>query len=193
MSRASKALIVALIVASALAGVAQVRSTKPAGVLQKSKAYRFNKIRDDVYHAVGTGALTVGANSSIIINDNDVTLVDSHISPAAAWVLLDELKAITTKPVRHVIITHFHYDQAHGTQIFGEGVEVIAHEFTRDMLLHDADGKLFKGYISGLPAQIETLKGRVAAETDPARKEQLQTQLEATEANRAAQAEVQAV
>ena len=193
MSRASKALIVALIVASALAGVAQVRSTKPAGVLQKAKAYRFNKIRDDIYHAVGTGALTVGANSSIIINDNDVTLVDSHISPAAAWVLLDELKTITTKPVRHVIVTHFHYDHAHGNQIFGEGVEIIGHEFTREMLLHDKDNKLFASYLAGLPAGVETLKSRLAAETDPARKAQLQTQVDAAEANRLAQAEVQAV
>src|SRR5215510_13739975 len=160
MSRASKALIVALIVASALAGVAQVRSTKPAGVLQKAKAYRFNKIRDDIYHAVGTGALTVGANSSIIINDNDVTLIDTHISPAAAWVLLDELKAITTKPVRYVIITHFHYDHAHGAQIFGDGVEVIEHEFTREVLQNDAEGKTYKGYITGLPQSVETLRGR---------------------------------
>src|SRR5689334_4377327 len=152
MSRLSKVLLVILVVTIAIA--AQVRNTKPAGVLQKTKAYRFNKIRDDIYHAVGTGALTVGANSSIIINDNDVTLVDSHISPAAAWVLLDELKSITTKPVRHVIVTHFHYDHAHGTQIFGDGVEIIGHEFTREMLLHDKENKLFSSYLAGLQPGI---------------------------------------
>src|SRR6478672_564311 len=147
MSRRSIALLVILISAGIMiTAKAQIR--KPAGVLQKSKAYRFNKIREDVYHAVGTGALTVGANSAIIINDNDVTLVDSHISPAAAWVLLDELKSITTKPVRHVIVTHFHYDHAHGTQIFGEGVEIIGHEFTREMLLHDKENKLFSSYLA---------------------------------------------
>src|SRR5882672_2826231 len=136
MSRLSKhlrPLVLVLLVAISIA--AQVRMQKPAGALQKTKAYRFNKIRDDIYHAVGTGALTVGANSSIIINDNDVTLVDAHISPAAAWVLLDELKAITTKPVKYVITTHFHYDHAHGNQVFGNDVEIIGHEFTRDMLL----------------------------------------------------------
>jgi cyclase len=191
MSRLSKVLLVVLIVTLTIA--AQVRTPKPAGVLQKTKAYRFNKIRDDVYHAVGTGALTVGSNSSIIINDNDVTLVDTHISPAAAWVLMDELKAITTKPVRYVIITHFHYDHAHGAQIFGDGVEVIEHEFTRDVLLHDAEGKTFKQYITGLPQQVENLRGRVAAETDPARKTQLQAQLESAEANQASQAELKAV
>src|SRR5215510_4192461 len=160
MSRLSKGLLAAFIIAFGIAAAAQIRTTKPAGVLQKTKAYRFNKIRDDVYHAVGTGALTVGSNSSIIINDNDVTLVDTHISPAAAWVLIDELKAITTKPVRYVIITHFHYDHAHGAQIFGDGVEVIEHEFTREVLQNDAEGKTYKGYITGLPQSVETLRGR---------------------------------
>ncbi len=192
MSRLSKGFLAAFIIAFGIAA-AQMRTPKPAGVLQKTRAYRFNKIRDDIYHAVGTGALTVGANSSIIINEKDVTLVDSHISPAAAWVLLDELKSITPKPVRHVIITHFHYDHAHGSQIFGEGVEIIGHEFTRDVLLHDKENKLFSSYLAGLPAGIETLKTRLAAETDSARKDQLQAQLEAAEANRASQAEVQAV
>ena len=193
MSQTSKRVLALCLTVFAVAAGAQIRSAKPAGVLQKTKAYRFNKIRDDVYHAVGTGALTVGANSAIIINESDVTLVDSHISPAAAWVLLDELKAITTKPVRYVILTHFHYDHAHGTQIFGDGVEIIGHEFTRDMLLHDRDNKLFKSYLDGLPAQIDTLKSRLASEADAARKAQLQDQLESAEANRASQMEVNAV
>ncbi len=193
MSRLSKVLLVAALAVSVFATAkAQVRSSKPAGVLQKTKAFRFNKIRDDIYHAVGTGALTVGANSSIIINDNDVILVDAHISPAAEWVLLDELKEITPKPVKTVITTHFHYDHAHGNQIFGSDVEIIGHEFTREMLLKDADLPLYKTYVAGLPAQIDTLKTRLAAETDPARKTQLESQIEIAEANRASQAEVRA-
>src|SRR5580693_748895 len=162
MSRLSKMLLVlAFAVGVFVSAKAQVRNSKPAGVLQKTKAFRFNKIQDGIYHAVGTGALTVGANSSIIVNDNDVILVDAHISPAAAWVLLDELKAITPKPVKTVITTHFHYDHAHGNQVFGGDMEIIGHEFTRDMLLKDADLPLFKQYVAGLPAQIDMLKSRL--------------------------------
>jgi len=185
--------VFALMIVAGILITAKAQIRKPAGVLQKTKAFHFNKIRDDVYHAVGTGAMSVGANSAIIINENDVMLVDSHISPASAWVLLDELKSVTTKPVRYVVNTHFHYDHAHGNQVYGNDVEIIGHEFTRNVLLNDAEGKLFKAYIAGLPAQIDTLKGRLAAETDPARKAQLQTQLEAAEANRASQAELRTV
>ena len=195
MFRSWKALVPLMVAVGALVtAIAMPQQTRrPAGVLQKAKAFRFDKIRDDVYHAVGTGAMTVGANSVIIINDNDVMLVDSHISPAAGWVLLDEMKAITTKPVRYVVNTHFHYDHAHGNQVFGKDVEIIGHEFTRKVLEDDANGRLFRGYIAGLPAQIDQLKNRVATEVDAARKAQLQNQLEAAEANRDSQAELQTV
>ena len=165
---------------------------QPAGTLHTGKAFRFNKVREGVYHAVGTGALAVVGNSSIIVNDNDVIVVDDHVSPAAASVLLDELKDITTKPVRTVINTHFHYDHAHGNQIFGKDVEIIGHEFTREMLLggKSIQMPLYRDYVAGIPRQIEDLKKRIASESDAARKATLQTQLQVAENNQASQAEL---
>src|SRR5438093_671989 len=137
---------------------------QPAGTLHTGKAFRFNKVREGVYHAVGTGALAVVGNSSIIVNDNDVIVVDDHVSPAAASVLLDELKDITTKPVRTVINTHFHYDHAHGNQIFGKDVEIIGHEFTGEMLVITGDmltaalSNMSDGFVNEWPATLDELK-----------------------------------
>jgi glyoxylase-like metal-dependent hydrolase (beta-lactamase superfamily II) len=169
---------------------AQTRT--PAGTRHTGKAFRFNKVKEGVYHAVGTGALAVVGNSSIIVNDNDVVVVDDHVSPAAAWVLLEELKDITNKPVRYVINTHFHYDHAHGNQVFDNGVDIIGHEFTRQMLLDrkSLGMPLYQSYVTGLPRQVEDLKQRVAAESDAARKTALQAQLQAAENNVASQAEL---
>ncbi|HLH32317.1 MAG TPA: MBL fold metallo-hydrolase [Terriglobia bacterium] len=165
---------------------------KPAGTGHTGKAYRFNKVREGVYHVVGTGALTVVGNSSVIVNDNDVILVDDHVSPAAAWVLLDELKDITTKPVRYVINTHFHYDHAHGNQIFAPNVDIIGHEFTREMLLggKSAQMPLYQNYVNGLPAQLENLKKAVASESDAQKKAAAQTRLDIAQNNAASQAEL---
>ena len=45
-------------------GVAAFQSQqKAAGTSHNGKAYRFNKVRDGVYHVIGTGALTVVGNS----------------------------------------------------------------------------------------------------------------------------------
>jgi len=134
MTRA--ALAVASIIVLITLAVAGVQSQRqPAGTAHNGNAYRFNKVADGVYHAIGTGSLTVVGNSTVIVNSDDVILVDDHVSPAAAWVLLDEIKTLTNKPVRTVINTHFHYDHAHGNQIFEKDVAVIGHEFTREMLL----------------------------------------------------------
>ena len=139
------------------------QSRQPAGTAHSGKAFRFNKITDGVYHAVGTGSLAVVGNSSFIVNDTDVIVVDDHVSPAAAWVLLDEIKAVTDKPVTTVINTHFHFDHAHGNQIFDQSrVEIIGHEFTRQMLLSNSLAMpLYKNYVTGLPAQIDDLKKRL--------------------------------
>jgi glyoxylase-like metal-dependent hydrolase (beta-lactamase superfamily II) len=170
----------------------QTQSRRPAGTEHNGKAFRFNKVKDGLYHAVGTGSLAVVGNSSIIVNDADVIVVDDHVSPAAAWVLLGEIKSITDKPVRTVINTHFHFDHAHGNQVFGSNVDIIGHEFTREMLLKGASLQmpLYRNYVEGLPRQIDDLRKRAAAETDATRKANLQTQLGAAENNRASQGEL---
>src|ERR1700704_2489382 len=180
----------AVITGLTLFGVAGLQ--QPAGTGHTGKAFRFNKVADGVYHAVGTGALSVVGNSSVIVNDNDVIVVDDHVSPAAASVLLDELKDITNKPVRTVINTHFHYDHAHGNQIFDKDVAIIGHEFTRQMLMggKSIEMPLYKSYVTGIPRQIEDLKKRIAAESDAARKANLQTQLQVAENIAVSQAEL---
>jgi glyoxylase-like metal-dependent hydrolase (beta-lactamase superfamily II) len=167
------------------------QARQPAGTAHTGNAFRFNKVKEGVYHAVGTGALAVVGNSAFIVNDNDVIVVDDHVSPAAAWVLLEEIKAVTNKPVTTVINTHFHFDHAHGNQIFEPSVQIIGHEFTRRMLLSNSIGMpLYQNYLTAMPGQIETLRTRVASEAGPAAKAKLQTQLQVAENNYASQKEL---
>jgi glyoxylase-like metal-dependent hydrolase (beta-lactamase superfamily II) len=193
------ALVLFVGVAASFAGVwfpgfGQVPAVRPpAGTLHKGSAFRFNKITDDVYHVVGTGTMSIGSNSAVIINENEVVIVDSHITPAAAWVLMEELKAITSKPVKYVVNSHFHFDHAHGNQILGRDVEVIGHEFTRQMLSNPKaifDSATYRGFTSNVPAQIDDLKRRIAASTDAAQRSQLQDQLQVQESYQAALADV---
>jgi cyclase len=166
---------------------------RPAGTTFSGKAFRFNKVKEGVYHAIGTGALTVVGNSTVIVNDRDVMVVDDHVSPAAAWVLLEEIKAITDKPVTTVVNTHFHFDHAHGNQIFGPGVQIIGHEFTRRALLDDPVSKpLYQSFygVKTLEGQIETLRKRIASEQNAAARDKLQSQLTSVENNYASQKEL---
>jgi glyoxylase-like metal-dependent hydrolase (beta-lactamase superfamily II) len=139
---------------------------------QRAAAFTLTRITDDIYFAVGSGAMSVGSNAAVIINESDVLLVDSHVSPAAAQALLDELKAITPKPVKYVVNTHFHFDHAHGNQIYGPGVEIIGHTFTREMMAKGASlrGAGYDRFVGAIPATIARLKAqRDSARTDSAR------------------------
>ena len=46
--------------------------------------FLFTEVVPGIYHARGVGDLVVGSNAAVIVNEDDVLLVDSHISPAAA-------------------------------------------------------------------------------------------------------------
>ena len=198
MRRAALVIVTGLLLVTAAlvdrtADTVAAQGQRPAGTTFSGKAFRFNKVTEGVYHAIGTGALAVVGNSTVIVNDRDAIVVDDHVSPAAAWVLLEEIKAITDKPVTTVINTHFHFDHAHGNQIFGPAVQIIGHEFTRRALLDDPTSKpLYQSFYNfkTMESQIENQRKRLASEQDPAVRAKLQTQLTANENNYASQKEL---
>jgi cyclase len=164
-------------------GVAAQNTGRPAGSAYAGKAFTFNQVAPGLYLAVGTGALAVGCNASIVVNDDDVLVVDTHMSPGGAWALREELKAITPKPVRYVVNTHWHWDHAHGNQIYGPDVEIIGHEYTRRRLAagDSTRGRSWDLFIGGLPDRITELKGRIAKTTDATERGKLDTQLRVLE------------
>ncbi len=159
------------------------QGTKPPGSDFTGPAFTINKIQDGIYHAVGTGALSVGCNASVIVNEDDVLIVDSNSSPAAAFALAQELKAITTKPVRYVVNTHWHWDHAHGNQVYAPDAQVIGHEFTRRMLAagESKRGRSWDMFVGSLPPQVEALRQQVGAAADGPAGDELKAQLGAKE------------
>jgi cyclase len=140
-------------------------------------AYRFQQIAPGIYSAIGTGSMNVGSNSAVIVNQDDVLIVDSHISPESGRAMLQELKAITDKPVRFLVNTHFHYDHVNGNQAFPPAIDIIGHEFTRRKLTGDIlERGMFADLIKALPTQVDDLRARAAAEQDGAAKARLDQQ-----------------
>ena len=156
----------AVLVSASLGRVSAQDAGRPAGATYTGKAFTFNEVVPGVYHAIGTGALAVGCNASVIVNADDVMVIDTNLSPGAAWALREELKSLTPKPVRYVVNTHWHWDHAHGNQIYGPDVTVIGHEYTRAKLAagDSMKGRSYEMFITtGLPARIADLKAKLAA------------------------------
>ncbi|HVS63782.1 MAG TPA: MBL fold metallo-hydrolase [Thermoanaerobaculia bacterium] len=103
----------------------------------RSETHVLEELAPGVYFATGTGAVNVASNALVVVNEEDVLVVDSHITPDAARTLIDTVRALTGKPLRYLVNSHFHFDHAHGNQAFPEGIEIIGHEYTRERLLGD--------------------------------------------------------
>src|SRR3954468_19814717 len=95
------------------------------------KAYKFEAVAPGVYYATSTGSMATGSNNIAIVGDRDVLVVDTGTSPAAARAFIDDLKVVTTKPVRYVVNTHFHYDHTNGNQVYAGKADIIAHDYVK--------------------------------------------------------------
>ena len=155
-------------------------SAAPAG-----KAYRFEKLADGVYFATGTGAMTTMSNGLVIVNADHTMLVDTSVTPAAARALVAQIKEeLTPKPIKYVFNSHYHFDHAHGNQIFGDEVEIVGHEYIRRMHLTNVlQQRTNRSFTEGLPGQIAQMKQRIAQTTEAKERAGLEASLGVTEAH----------
>jgi glyoxylase-like metal-dependent hydrolase (beta-lactamase superfamily II) len=141
-------------------------------------AFTFTEVRPGVWHAVGGDTVAAGSNGAVVVNERDVLVVDSHMTPSAAKALLADLERITDKPVRYLVNTHFHFDHTHGNEAFGTDVEIVAHEFTRWRVAagDTKRGRGYEGFIGSTPQSVERMKAQLDTLSDEER-EQLQQRM----------------
>src|SRR5437762_1600285 len=111
----------------------RARAQAPGAIV--SGAHRFEKVADGIFYATASGTMTIGSNRAIIVTDDEALVVDSGITPAAGRALAADLKAVTNKPIRYVVDSHYHYDHAPGNQVFMQDAQVIGHDNTRKRML----------------------------------------------------------
>lgn len=70
-----------------------------------------------------------GANAGIIVGRDGILVVDTLVSAKEAQRLLKAIRAVSDKPIRYVVNTHYHLDHAFGNGEFAKlGALVIAQE-----------------------------------------------------------------
>ena len=81
--------------------------------------------------------MAVECNVVFIVNDEDVFVVDTNITPGSASESIAALRRITSKPVRYVINTHWHDDHVIGNATWRAAYPAatfLAHESLREYL-----------------------------------------------------------
>ena len=149
-----------------------------------NKLFEITPVADGVYAAVAAPAYKVNSNAAIIVNEDGVVVIDSHSKPSAARALVEQIKGMTSKPVRHVINTHFHWDHWQGNEVYPGtygNVEVITTEITREALRGKGLQRI-QEHIRDVPEEIKQLQAAIAAATNPQEKARIASDLRQAEA-----------
>jgi glyoxylase-like metal-dependent hydrolase (beta-lactamase superfamily II) len=85
----------------------------------------------------GVFALTAEGdpNSGVVIGDDSVLVIDARATPVMAKELVTHIRKVTDKPIRHVLLTHYHAVRVLGTAGYEERINVIASDVTRGMIV----------------------------------------------------------
>jgi glyoxylase-like metal-dependent hydrolase (beta-lactamase superfamily II) len=136
--------------------------------------FTIEKIADGVYAALARPQILTNCNAAIFVNSQDVLVVDAHSKPSAAAALIAQIKKdITTKPVRYLVNSHFHWDHTQGNAAYKAGgakVDIIASDTTKQLMIQLSRNRL-KESLDGVPQQIDTVQARLAKAASNADKE----------------------
>ena len=144
--------------------------------------FDIRKVADGVYAAVAAPAYKVNCNTAIIENADGVMVVDTHSKPSAVRVIVERLRELTTKPVRYVVNTHFHWDHWHGNEIYPAAypeAEIVTNNITREAMVRKGF-KRIQDQVREVPNEIAKLKAGIQA-ASPAQRGRLEADLRLAE------------
>jgi glyoxylase-like metal-dependent hydrolase (beta-lactamase superfamily II) len=90
-----------------------------------AKEISFTEIGPDLYAYTAQG----DPNSGIIVGDDGCLVVDAQATPAMAEDVIARVREVTDKPIRYVVLSHYHAVRVLGASAYGAGA-VIASDAT---------------------------------------------------------------
>jgi glyoxylase-like metal-dependent hydrolase (beta-lactamase superfamily II) len=155
------------------------------GTASAQDLFELQKVAEGVYGALAKPSTPINCNAAVVVYDEGVLVVDTHSRPSSAAALIAQIRKLTDKPVRYAVNTHFHWDHAQGNHAypvaFPRQVAIVASEATRENLAAMGLQRV-KDQLAAGPRQVDDLKKRIAAEGDPAARNDLQESLRQQEA-----------
>lgn len=94
------------------------------------KKVSFTRLCDNAYAYTAEG----DPNTGVIIGDDCVMVLDAQATPVMARDVIAKIRTVTDKPIRHVVLTHYHAVRVLGASGYG-ATNVIASEDTRDLIV----------------------------------------------------------
>jgi glyoxylase-like metal-dependent hydrolase (beta-lactamase superfamily II) len=120
------------------------------------KTVAFDEIGPGLYAFTAEG----DPNSGVIVGDDAVMVIEAQATPVMAKAVIERVRAITEKPIRYLVLSHYHAVRVLGASAF-EGVEIITSDVTRDLIAErgrqDMDSEI--GRFPRLFRAVESIPG----------------------------------
>src|SRR6266545_5529771 len=119
------------------------------------KKVTFSEIGTDLYAFTAEG----DPNSAVIVGDDGCLVFDAQATPAMAHKVIEYIRTVTDKPIKYVVLSHYHAVRVLGASGF-EPQHIICSEATRDMIV-ERGAQDYKSELQRFPRLFD------AAETIP--------------------------
>ena len=93
------------------------------------KTVTFARLSDNAYAYTAEG----DPNSGVVIGDDGVMVVDAQATPAMAADVIRHIRTVTDKPIKYVVLSHYHAVRVLGASAYQAG-EIIASQATYEMI-----------------------------------------------------------
>ena len=96
----------------------------------EEKQVTFSRLAENAYAYTAEG----DPNTGVIIGDDGVMVVDTQATPLMAGRVLEKIRSVTDKPVKYVLMTHYHAVRVLGASAYAPD-HVIASQDTYDLIV----------------------------------------------------------
>ena len=93
------------------------------------KTISFTEIGPDLYAFTAQG----DPNTGVIIGDDSVMVIDTQATPTMAQKVIERIRQVTDKPIKHVVLSHYHAVRVLGASAY-QASEIIASDLCRAMI-----------------------------------------------------------
>jgi glyoxylase-like metal-dependent hydrolase (beta-lactamase superfamily II) len=94
------------------------------------KQVSFTKLSDNAYAYTAQG----DPNTGVIVGDDAVMVIDTQATPVMAQDVIRRIREVTDKPIRYVVLSHYHAVRVLGASAYG-AQQVIASRDTYDLIV----------------------------------------------------------
>ena len=104
------------------------------------------EVAEGIYMLIGQGG-----NIGVSVGEDGVFMIDDQYAPLTEKIMA-AIAALSDKPVRFLINTHWHYDHTGGNENLGkQGVVIVAHDNVYERMSRDAEIAIFNTVVPAAP------------------------------------------